>query len=227
MMQTVLDDQLELFFGEATAAGARVYAQLPADATAGLQLCGSIHGPECAYARTLPTRFSLIDAGPGLTMLARAMITEACFWSADMPYLYTATVELRRGAEVMARVERTLGIRLLVARGNELQWEREPFALRGTYREELSVAELADLHSGQQVVLTRNPSDEALREASRGGVLLLALVNGSSEEVLTQLRQLGRWPAVGMAIVEADLPAATALRPAARNMLLAQPLNAD
>jgi hypothetical protein len=226
-MQDRLNEQLDLFFGEATAGSARVYAQLPADdTTAGLQLCGWIYGPECAYARTLPTRFSLVDAGPGSTLLAQAMISEPCFWSADMPYLYAATIELRRGDEVVAHVERTLGIRLLLARGAELQWEREPYALKGIYRDKVSAVELTELHD-RLAVLTRQPSDEVLREASRCGVLLLALVDGSPEQVLTQLRQLSQWPAVGIVVVERDVPATTSLRPAARNMLLAQVLSAD
>lgn len=222
-MQLTIADQLELFYGEASPAGARVYAQLPLDeSTRDLQLGGSIYGPACTYAHTLPARFPLADAGPGPTLLAQSVIQEPCFWSADMPYLYTATVELRRQETLVAQVERPLGLRSLAVRGDRLEWEREPYTLRGVYRPKLSLTELPELHSTGTAVLISHPSDEVCREASRCGVLLLALVTGPGEEAVAELRRLRRWPAVGIAVLDFDAPPSVALRTAARNLLLAQ-----
>jgi hypothetical protein len=216
-------DQLELFYGATDPGAARIYAQLPADElTRGLQLGGSIYGPNCPYARTLPARFTFADAGPGPTLLAQATIQDPCFWSAEMPYLYTAAVELRRGGQIVDQVERPLGIRLLVVQGDRLEWEGPPYALRGVYRQELSLSELPELHASGTAVLVPKPSDEVCREASRCGVLLLALISEVAEQAIAELRRLSRWPAVGVAVIAAESTETKELRAAGRNLLLAQ-----
>ncbi len=96
-MGDIIDlDALELFFGEATDAEARVYARLPADGPFdGCQLTGTLTGPECRFAKTLPATFSFRDLGAGHGLLAEAIVTEPCFWTPDLPFLYRCTVELR------------------------------------------------------------------------------------------------------------------------------------
>jgi hypothetical protein len=92
----VSPDALELFFGEATDAEARVYARLPWDGPLdGWRLTGTLTGPECRFAKTLPAKFDFHDLGPGQGLLAEAIVTEPCFWTPDLPFLYRCTVELR------------------------------------------------------------------------------------------------------------------------------------
>jgi hypothetical protein len=215
-------DQLELFYGEVSTAAARVYAQLPADASAAnVQLAGSVYGPFCLYAHTLPVRFPLVDAGPGKTLLAQTEIQEPCFWSPEMPYLYQTTIELRQAGNVIARTERLAGPRLLTIRSATLEWDREPYRLQGVYRTELSADELPDLHDAGTAVLIPSPDDALCEAASREGVLLLSLLAGSAERIESELRRLNRWPAAAIAVIDGELPEAN-LRPAARGMLLAQ-----
>jgi hypothetical protein len=86
-------DALELFFGEATDAEARVYARLPWHGPLdGCRLTGSLTGPECRFAKTLPATFDFHDLGPGQGLVAEAIITEPCFWTPDLPFLYRCTV---------------------------------------------------------------------------------------------------------------------------------------
>ena len=93
-MGDIIDrDALELFFGDATDAEARVYARLPGDAPLdGWQLTGTLTGPECRFAKTLPAKFSFRDLGAGQGLLAEAIITEPCFWTPDLPFLYRCAV---------------------------------------------------------------------------------------------------------------------------------------
>jgi hypothetical protein len=87
-------DSLTFFFGEATDAEARVYARLPWDGPLdGWRLTGTLTGPECRFAQTLPATFEFHDLGPGEGLLAEAIITEPCFWTPDLPFLYRCTVE--------------------------------------------------------------------------------------------------------------------------------------
>jgi hypothetical protein len=89
-------DALELFFGEATDAEARVYARLPWNGPLDRwRVTGTLTGPECRYAKTLPATFEFHDLGPGEGLLAEAIVTEPCFWTPELPFLYRCTVELR------------------------------------------------------------------------------------------------------------------------------------
>ena len=42
-------------------------------------------------------RFAFVDRGPGASLLAEAIVPEPCFWTPEMPHLYQAEVQLRRG----------------------------------------------------------------------------------------------------------------------------------
>ena len=67
-----------------------------------LQLTGTLAGPSCLYAKTLQATFSLVDRGPGESLLAEAIVPEPCFWTPEMPQLYQADVQLRRRGEILA-----------------------------------------------------------------------------------------------------------------------------
>jgi hypothetical protein len=98
-------DALELFFGEATDAEARVYARLPYDGPLdGWRLTGTLTGPECRFAQTLPATFEFHDLGPGQDLLAEAIVTEPCFWTPDLPFLYRCSVGVPPLGGFVARV---------------------------------------------------------------------------------------------------------------------------
>src|SRR5690349_18880485 len=108
-------EQVEIFSGDSNNAVARVYARLE---MAGLppdcSLAGRVVGPTCEYSHTLmatvpftPRRSLDGDAAP---LLAEAIVPDPCFWSQDLPFLYQAEIELRRGGELLGVVSRTFGI---------------------------------------------------------------------------------------------------------------------
>src|SRR3954466_14150724 len=105
---------LDVFFGELTAHRAVVYARLarPADDRE-LTLAGQVRGPRCLHAQTLPASSTLVDLGPGPTLLTRAIVTEPVFWSVDLPAIYDVTVQLHRGANLIASARREVGLRAL------------------------------------------------------------------------------------------------------------------
>jgi hypothetical protein len=284
--QTRFDDALELFFGEASDARCRVYARLAEESRtakapspcplpkgedfeaasndpllAELQLAGTVSGPVCPYAQTLPASFALSDRGPGTALLAEALVCDPCFWTPQLPYLYQVVVELRRGAQVIERAQRPFGIRRLGAQGRNLIFERKRWVLRGIAADELTVADSVEnrLGEGDSPVLPRDhpadgarrktgtvsaglgigfdlaewreasvamvvkcPDDALCREASQVGVLLVAEISGSIDDLAAQLHRLGRWPAVGIAVIDGMPEPQAALRRAAPNILLAQ-----
>ena len=211
-------ESLELFFGAATAASCRVYARIarPADCERA-ELRGTLSGPVCPYAQTLPAEFALVDRGPGLTLLAEAIVPEPCFWTPEMPFLYKAEVELHVDGKLLASTSRTFGIRPLAASGGKLIYAGRTWVLRGVMADEVPPTELTAWHEAETAICLRNPSDAICDEASRVGVLVVAALEQSE---VHEIRRLRRWPAVGMIAVSSA--GELELRGLSHNAILAQ-----
>jgi hypothetical protein len=191
-------NHVQVFFGAADNAEARVYARLAVDDPADFTLSGKVHGPECLYAKTLPTSFRLVDRGPGSTLLAEAIVTDPCFWSCDLPFLYRVDVDLLKEGQIVASTRRMLGIRLFGAKGNQLIWEGKNWVMRAARRELAAEAPLTAWREAMLAMIVNDPDDELLTEASRQGVMIVAEV--STVSTLATLERLARWPAVVLAV---------------------------
>lgn len=105
-----------------------------ADTAAGpLTVVGTLTGPSCTLAATLPTTAALADqgAGDGRAPLARGLCTEPGFWTPELPCLYRAEVELRRGDRVVASGWRHVGLRRAGARGRSIWLDGRRYVPRG------------------------------------------------------------------------------------------------
>jgi hypothetical protein len=175
----------------------RVYARLRGpEVGQDCQLGGALVGPTCRYGETLIAKFALRDRGPGESLLAEAVIPEPCFWTPDMPHLYEAHVELRRDGQPIASAARVVGIRNLGVRGRKLIYDGQRWVLRGA-SVEFPTTDFAPWRDSGTAMVVRCPDDALCDEASRGGVLLVATLQGHEAD---QIRRLARWPAVSMAI---------------------------
>jgi hypothetical protein len=126
---------LEVFYGELTPIRAVVYARLPRPSgESNLTLTGTIRGPRCLHAQTLPATWQLADLGPGPTLLARALVTEPCFWSPDLPAVYDVTVRVQRGEETVATERREIGFKPLGIRGPQFIMAGKNWVLLGIAR---------------------------------------------------------------------------------------------
>jgi hypothetical protein len=220
-------DQLEIFFGDANNAEARIYARLPRDAAPAVaKLAGRVVGPQCAYASTLSATIRMNPKRPQIEadtdLLAEAIVPDPCFWSPELPFLYRVEVELRQGAELLASAAHALGIRPLGARGRKLMLEGKPWVVRGVEQSALPPAELSQWRAADTAMVVEAPSDELCAKASRLGAWLLARIDGDAIHLAAELHRLARWPCVAMILLEAgaELPEAVVRRP--RNVLLAQ-----
>jgi hypothetical protein len=190
-------DAIELFFGDANPAETRVYARLAGEAMKpGMRLTGSLAGPFCRYAQTLPATIPLIDLGPGASLLAQAIVPDPCFWSPELPYLYRANVELRLGSESLGTIERTLGIRPLGARGRRFYFEGKPWVLRGVRANYVSQSDLRELHNADAALYIDEPADELCAAASEEGVLIVA----EAQIEPAAIRRLSRHASVGFVV---------------------------
>lgn len=218
-----LAERLEIFFGAASEAMCRVYARLERSQLDEVgQLSGTLSGPSCQYAATLPATFSFVDRGPGESVLAEAAVPEPCFWTPQMPHLYQADVQLRLGEKVLFQVQRTFGIRPLGIGGQSLRYHGKAWVLRGVRAEELSSIDLREWHDAETAMLVRNPDDALCEMASRLGVLIVADLASADPG---ELRRLSRWPAVG--VVAMPDSGAIDLAQLGRNVVPAQRIAAD
>jgi len=235
---------LELFFGDASDAVARVYARLPCDeTTTGSRLTGELTGPECRFAQTLSARIPFQDRGPGESLLAEAVVPDPCFWTPELPMLYRARIE-RKGPEVsgqgpgiegyevvvtghapekesFATVEKWLGIRRLGTRGRSLVLDTVRWVPRGVLLERISRDDLKAAREADVVLCGPPPNDEICLEASRHGVPMLIDLSAQSGDAVEEVRRLGQWPAVFLVMLEAGATVDAAIRGAARNLLIA------
>ena len=76
-----------------------------------IQMTGTLTGPYCKRARTLPTEFAFRDLGPEQPGVAEVIVCDPCTWSPDLPHLYQADVEARQGDWTLAKYQGTIGLR--------------------------------------------------------------------------------------------------------------------
>ncbi|HEX4130023.1 MAG TPA: hypothetical protein VHZ24_08265 [Pirellulales bacterium] len=181
------------------------------DVEPGLRFEGTIRGPFCEYARTLPSSIRFVDVSDERATLAKAIVIDPCFWTPEMPFLYRAEVELKRDTAAVGEFEFCFGIRRLIAVKRRLSFEGRWWVLRAVDRAFDEDAPWQTWRDQSAACVVRSPSETILEEASRLGVLLVAV-----EHDLERLPYLARWPAVGIILVRRGT------RPAPMNLLVAQ-----
>lgn len=221
-------DRLEVFYGEATVAEARVYARMDdSRLPEGCQLTGRVVGPNSEFAHTLKVTAPLVDQGPGGSLLAQAILTDPCFWTPEQPYDYRVDVELRRGGECIATAERRLAIRRLGVHGRRLVLEGKAWVIRGVCHDEVSPAGAAEWRDASAVMSIDHVEPELFEDAARQGVLIMANVAGTHDELLEQLHRLKQFGAVGIVVVKPRGEPDETLLKTAGNLLLAQTCSTD
>ncbi len=155
---------------------------------------GTLVGPECSTAATLPTTVSLVDQGTveGQPPLARGVCTEPGFWTPELPNLYRAEVTLRRDDDVVASGRRMIGLRRLGVKGRSLSLDGRRYVPRGVACQAIP-AELDELRRLSAVAVVGFPSvadpaaqssaatlDAMLTTADRIGVAVVIRLGAST-----------------------------------------------
>jgi hypothetical protein len=227
MANDILAD-LDVFYGDLTAARAYVYARLPrpADDT-GLTLTGQVRGPRCKLAQTLPVTSPLVDLGPGPTLLARALVPDPVFWTPDLPAIYDVTVNLLRGTEIIATERRQIGLRSLGIRGRSLFLNGKRWVLRGVWTSSTTAISPQEWHEVGAVYASDNLRSDRLTLASECGALTMARVAEPPGLMDPVLRSVARFPAVAIALIEEriQLPADFRKSSVAPNLIFAQKID--
>lgn len=171
---------IQPFLGRSDEARAEVWLRCPpadgGDRIGGagpIVVTGTLTGPYCSVAATLPTAVPVVDQGwiEGRPPLARAVCTEPAFWTPEVPHLYHARVELLRDGRVVAAARRTVGLRRAGTRGDSLWLDGRRFVPRGVrFRgPDESLPDVRDL-AAVAVVDAAAATDALLDAADRLGV---------------------------------------------------------
>ena len=226
-------DGAEIFFGQATPAEARLYVRVTVPETPGdITLSGNLSGPFCRYAQTLPLTVPLhakeqpraasrqsLDGEPPQAF-SELVIPDPCFWTPELPFLYRAQLELRRGTGSIDTAQRVIGVRRLGVRGRDLFFEGKRWVLRGIRVESTGLPDLGAWRDASAALVVKNPSDQLCEELSQAGILLVAEVQGTAADIASELARLSRWAAVGIAILECTETLGIEIRRRAPNILL-------
>jgi hypothetical protein len=119
-------DKIELYVGDISDMEARVYARhrpgmdKQRQGQERITLRGTLRGPYCDRAHTLPAEFAFRDLGRGQPGLAEAVVIDPCLWTRELPHLYQADVEALRGDQVVSEFHGQLGLRQTPPKQNEM-----------------------------------------------------------------------------------------------------------
>jgi hypothetical protein len=206
---------------------AEVFVRVPrpaaADAGRGpLRLEGSLTGPQCRRATTLPMAARLVDLGPPAAAnrgpadvaVARAVVTEPAFWTPDLPNLYRLEATCHVGDESLAVIEARVGLRRLGARGRSLWLDGRRWVPRGVRTDAGFAAET--FHERATTAVMVNPDEATCSRADADGVALIAIpetVDAGLPPVAACTDLITGWalhPAVVMALLPPGTTAAEA-----------------
>ncbi len=167
-----------------------------------VSLHGTLDGPHCMHARTLPTVFRLHPRRDPGGASAELLITDPCYWTPALPFLYILVVEVERPDGSLSTVSQTVGLRRWHADGANLRLERKRIVLRGAAVSATGETTLDEARLREAALVVRNPKENFCKEASRQGVALVADFRGRDRDVAATLRRCAWEPAVMLALVD-------------------------
>jgi hypothetical protein len=214
---------LDIFYGELTVHRALVYARLPRPEVEGAwSLAGTVRGPRCLHAQTLPATAKFVNQGPGPTLLAEAILPDPCCWSPDLPAIYDLEVQLLCGGKVVGTERRELGLRRLGVRGRDLFLDGKRWVLRGVSTFSTKEQLPRVWHDASAAYVCDDSNSERLSEASQWGAVAIVHLDCAADEIARRLRDLARYPGIAMAVLFHPLPAHFEKSQVAPNLLLAE-----
>ncbi|MCI0333277.1 MAG: hypothetical protein L0228_08650 [Planctomycetes bacterium] len=116
--------EIEITVGDVNDVEARVYAHyreavanaaVSDSGTEPIILHGTLRGPNCEMAHTLPAVFMFRGVASAAEPTAEAIVSDPCVWSPELPHLYQADVVAQQGKRIVAEFHGPIGFR----RGND------------------------------------------------------------------------------------------------------------
>lgn len=108
--------EIEISVGDVNDVEARVFAKFVPliseyEESEPIALHGTLRGPHCELARTLPAVFMFRGVPSAAMPTAEALVPDPCVWSPELPHLYQADVVAQRGDQIVAEYHGVVGFR--------------------------------------------------------------------------------------------------------------------
>ena len=232
---------LEFVLGRADDVQAEAYVRLvggPADAPIAdaqihdvqindVQITGTLTGPRCRHATTLPTAIPLRPLTGDGRAAARALVTEPSFWTPELPNLYELVAEARTPAGVSAATRRLVGLRRLGVRGRSMWLDGRRWVPRGRGAANASF-DPARFRAEQLTALISDPTPEVCAAADGIGAPIVARLSDEvdTQTLLDRVAALAQHPAAVMAVVPRQHVAAIGASRSTGTMLVAVEVDA-
>ena len=203
------------------------------------RLEGTLEGPRCRHATTLPTSVRIVDLGgggaPGV-LVGRAVLTEPSFWTPQVPSLYRLDARLVGATGDVAHCTRLVGLRRLGVRGRSFWLDGHRWVPRGV-GVNASRTDGTGLRDTAATAFVDCPDDGFLDWTDGEGVAVIVRLPdeppGGNDTLgaTTHLVRLARHPSVTIAVVPGGWPTqtvqafATATRQVRGTLLLARPVD--
>jgi hypothetical protein len=187
-------------------------------------LAGTLTGPDCRHAITLPVTAKLaavpgspagLTAAAAMSVVARVILTEPSYWTPELPNLYRLDARLVAGDRELAAWQRPVGLRRLGVRGRSLWLDGRRYVPRGLVRPGERI-DLAAFRAAAVAAVVPDPSEALLTRADVEGIAVLGLLADEAGNVLdveVVIEAVLRWawhPATLAAVVPRGVSAATA-----------------
>lgn len=157
---------------------------------------GTLRGPRCATAKTLPATLKILPTKP-----PEGIVPDPCYWSPTLPMLYDLSFDSQEPNGEVVSYKHSLGLRRLEANDQNLLLNRERIVLRGGAMNGSTINLLPEAHEQEVALIACNPSIETVQHASQLGVFIIADLREVKENLQTTLRQLAIEPAVAAVII--------------------------
>lgn len=199
---------------------AEVFVRVPRSA-AGLDggplwLEGTLTGPECRRATTLPATARLVDLGPppaaaGGPLVAKAVLTEPAFWAPDLPNLYRLEIRIVGDAGVAATHHVRIGLRRLGAKGRSFRLDGRRWVPRGVSVDRTAF-DAGTLRAQAATACVMLPDEPLCGRADVEGVAVIAMLDEplSPDAAAERIAGWAIHPAVVMALLPRDTSATQA-----------------
>jgi hypothetical protein len=107
-------NEIEIWLGDVTDMEAHVFARYVGSEL--VELTGTLRGPFCEIARTLPADFAFHKTSGSATNMVEALVTEPCLWSREMPQLYRVDIRAETAGRIVAEYHGEIGLQRLAPR---------------------------------------------------------------------------------------------------------------
>jgi hypothetical protein len=167
-------------------------------------ITGQLYGPHSLFAKTLRSTFQVRPLPPtaGKPATSEILVTDPCFWTPRLPFLYDLQVEMSTAAETTPLEQTSLGFKRWYVDGQNWNLDGKRFVLRGAQAALGGTMEQA--RAAETVLLVPAPDEATLCAADQQGVGLVVDLRTATDCTEPLLERLAWSPSVLAAIVTAD-----------------------